>query len=337
MQRRKFMKLVGAATAALPLEALAQRAPVRIGLLASGSATSHYTLNLIKAIKQGLFDSGLVEGRDYSLQPRYAEGDYERFPALAQELAQTGITIMLAHTIASVRAAQKLNPPIAIVMLSINDPVGAGLVASLSKPAGNTTGLANLEEDLTTKLLEFQRSIVPMARTMAALFNPRNPTHPSFLEKLRAQAEAFGMKVLPVELKTPEALEDVFAGLAVQRPDSLQIMSDSGIFDLSERIASLALMHHIPSFATSPDFVGEGGLLAYGASRRRLFIRSAYYVKRILEGARPGDLPVEQPTRVELWINVRTAKALNLVVPTTLLAQADEVMNRRKCRLLAQS
>ena len=153
-------------------------------------ATSRYTLNLVKAIKQGLFDFGLVEGRDYSLQSCYAEGDYERFPALAQELAQTGTTIILAHTIASVRAAQKLNPPIAVVMLSINDPVGAGLVVSLSKPAGNTTGLANLEEDLTTKLLEFQRSIVPTARTMAALFNPRNPTHSSFLEKLRAQAEA---------------------------------------------------------------------------------------------------------------------------------------------------
>lgn len=326
MQRRKFMKLVGAATAAFPLEALAQRVPIRIGLLASGSATSHYTVNLIKAVKLGLFDLGLIDGRDYLLLPRYAEGDYERFPALARELAQTGITIILAHTIASVRAAQKLNPPISIVMLSINDPVGAGLVASLSKPAGNTTGLANLEEDLTTKLLEFQRSIVPTARTMAALVNPRNPTHSSFLEKLRAQAEVFGIKVLPAELTTPDALEDVFAGLAAQPPNLLQIMSDSGIFDLSERIAALALMHRIPSFATSPEFVGEGGLLAYGASRRRLFIRSGYYVKRILEGARAGDLPVEQPTRVELWINARTAKALNVVVPTILLAQADEVI-----------
>ena len=211
-------------------------------------------------------------------------------------------------------------------MLSINDPVGAGLVASLSKPSGNTTGLANLEEDLTTKLLEFQRSIIPTARTIAAVFNPRNPTHSSFLEKLRAQAEAVGMTVLPTELRTPDVLDDVFAGIAVQRPDLLQIMSDSGIFDLSERIASLALMHRIPSFATSPEFVGEGGLLAYGAARRRLFIRSAYYIKRILEGTRAGDLPVEQPTRVELWINVRTAKALNLVVPATLLAQADEVI-----------
>jgi putative ABC transport system substrate-binding protein len=134
------------------------------------------------------------------------------------------------------------------------------------------------------------------------------------------------MKLLPAELKTPDALDDVFTELAAQRPDTLQIMSDSGIFDLSDRIAALARRHRIPSFATLPEFVEAGGLLAYGASRRRLFIRSGYYVKRILEGSLPGDLPVEQPTRVELSINVRTAKALNLVVPTTLLAQADEVV-----------
>jgi putative ABC transport system substrate-binding protein len=271
-------------------------------------------------------EAGLLEGRDYSLESRYAEGKYERFPELAQELARTGVTIILAHTIASVRAAQRLNPPIAVLMLSINDPVGAGLVASLAKPAGNTTGLANLEEDLTTKLLEFQRIIVPAATTMAALFNPRNPTHTYFLEGLRTQAAAFNMKLLPAELTTPDALDDVFTRLAAQRPDTLQIMSDSGIFDVSDRIAVLARMHRIPSFATLPEFVEAGGLLAYGASRRRLFIRSGYYVKRLLEGSQPGDLPVEQPTRVELSINLRTAKALDLMVPTTLLAQADDVV-----------
>jgi len=196
MRRREFLG-ISVCPALLPLGAHARKSPARIGLLASGVATSLYTLNLIKAVKQGLFESGLVEGRDYSLQSRYAEGKYERFPALAQELAQTGVTIILAHTIASVSAAQKLDPPLAVVMLSINDPVGAGLVASLSKPAGNTTGLANLEEDLTTKLLEFQRIIVPTATTMAALFNPRNPTHPYFLKNLRTQAEAFSMKLLP--------------------------------------------------------------------------------------------------------------------------------------------
>jgi putative ABC transport system substrate-binding protein len=326
MKRREFLGLSGGLAALLPLGAHAQKSPARIGLLASGAAASLYTLSQIKAINQGLFESGLVEGRDYLLESRFAEGNYERFPALARELVQTGVTVMLTNTIASVRAAQSLNPPVAVVMLSINDPVGAGLVASLSKPAGNTTGLANLNEDLTTKLLEFQRRVVPKAETIAVLFNPKNPTNPYFLEKLRGQADLFGMKVLFAELKMPDALEDTFAGLAAQRPDALHILSDSGIFDLSDRIAALALTHLIPSFATSPDFVGLGGLVAYGASRRRLFIRSGYYVKRILDGSQPGDLPVEQPTRVELWINLRTAKALNLELPTTLIAQADEVI-----------
>ncbi|MGY4411207.1 putative ABC transport system substrate-binding protein [Bradyrhizobium sp. LB7.1] len=325
MRRREFLG-VSAIVALVPLAAHAQKLPARIGLLASGAPTSLYTQNLIKAIKQGLSESSLVEGRDYSLECRYAEGKYEKFPALAHELAQTGATIILAHTIASVRAAQKLNPSVSVIMLSINDPVRAGLVASLSKPAGNTTGLANLEEDLTTKLLEFQRIIVPAATKIAALFNSGNPTHLYFLENLRTQAEAFNMKVLPAELKTPGAIDDVFTELAAQRPDTLQIMSDSGIFDLSDRIAALAEKHRIPSFATLPEFVGIGGLLAYGASRRRLFVRSGYYVARILQGSRPGDLPVEQPTRVELSINLRTAKALGLIVPATLLTQADEVV-----------
>jgi putative ABC transport system substrate-binding protein len=186
--------------------------------------------------------------------------------------------------------------------------------------------LANLTEDLTPKLLEFQRSIVPKAETIAVLFNPNNPTNPYLLEKLRVQADAFGMKVLPAALKTPDALDDAFAGLAAQRPDALHIISDSGTSDVSDRIAARALMHRIPSFATTPDFAGVGGLLAYGTSRRRLFIRSGYYVKRILDGSRPGDLPVEQPTRVELWINLRTAKALDLEIPTTMIAQADKVI-----------
>jgi putative ABC transport system substrate-binding protein len=183
-----------------------------------------------------------------------------------------------------------------------------------------------MEEDLTTKILEFQRIIVPTARTVAALLNPGNPTHSYFLEKLRAQSHALGLKVVSAELKAPEALDDVFTELAAQRPDTLQIMSDAGIFDLGDRIATLAQIHRIPSFATAPEYVVAGGLLAYGASRRRLFIRSGYYIKRILAGSLPADLPIEQPTRVELSINIKTAKALNLVVPATLLAQADEVI-----------
>jgi putative ABC transport system substrate-binding protein len=211
-------------------------------------------------------------------------------------------------------------------MVSINDPVGMSLITSLARPGGHTTGLATLNEDLTPKLLEFQRAIVPNARSIAALYNPANPTNPAFVENLRIHADALGMSVTLIEIRSRDELEAAFAALPAQRPDALQVISDSGTFDLSDRIAALALANRLPTFATSPDFAKFGGLMAYGASREQLNIRSAYYVKRILDGADPGDLPVEQPSRIELWINLKTAKALDLTIPASLLATADGVI-----------
>ena len=326
MKRREFITLLGSAAATWPLRAYAQKPLATIGLLASGAAGSIYSGRQIDAINQGLRDMGLIEGRDYVIEPRFAAGNYERFPELARELAQARVSVILTNTIASVRAAQALNPPIPVIMLSINDPVGAKLIESLSRPGGYTTGLANLNEDLTSKLLEFQRTVVPNAATIAVLYNPSNPTNPVFLSKLRTQADTVGMKVVSAELKAPGALDSAFDGLVAQRLDAMHIMSDSGIFDLSDRIAALALAHRLPTFATFPDFAALGGLLAYGASRRQLFIRSGYFVKRILDGVKAGDLPVEQPTRVTLSINLKTAKVLGLVIQPTLLAITDEVI-----------
>jgi putative ABC transport system substrate-binding protein len=245
---------------------------------------------------------------------------------MAYELAQAGATVILTNTIASVRAAQRVVPPVAVVMMSINDPVGTGLIANLARPGGRTTGVATLNEDLTPKLLEFQRAMLPNATSIAALYNPANPTNPTFLENLRVQAGAMGLSVLPVELRSPDALDPAFAALAEKHPDAVQVISDSGTLDLSDRIAALALANRLPSFASSPDFARFGGLMAYGASRAQLYTRATYYVKRILEGTNPGDLPVEQPSRIELWINQKTAKALGLVVPASLLVTADEVI-----------
>jgi len=326
MQRREFITLLGGAAAAWPLAARAQKAPIRIGFLASGAAASVNSAAQIASIKEGLRNNGMIEGRDYVLEVRFAAGNYERFPEMAHELTQAGVGVILANIIASVRAAQRLTPPVPVIMLSINDPVGAGLVASLAKPGGHTTGMANLNEDLTPKLLEFQRAIVPKATVIAALFNPANPTNPVFLDDLRVRAGAMGMTVLPVELKSPDALDATFSALVARQPDALHIISDSGNFDLSDRIAALALAHRFPSFATSSIFAESGGLMAYGASRKQLFIRSAYFVKRILEGANPGDLPVEQATQIELWINLKTAKALGLTIPPSLLTTADQLI-----------
>lgn len=325
MKRRQFLGILGGVAIGLPTAA-AQKALPRVGFLASGAAASIGSEQQVKALNRGLEANGLVEGRDYIFEARFSGGHYERFPELARELAQAGASVILANTIASVRAAQSLVPPVPIVMMSINDPVGMRLIASLARPGGHTTGMATLNEELTPKLIEFQRSILPSAKSIAALYNPANPTNLDFLKGLREHASALGMSVTAIEVRSRDELEAAFVALAAKRPDALQVLSDSGLLDLSDRIAALALMNRLPTFATSPEFTRFGGLIAYGASREKLYFRSAWYVKKILDGANPGDLPVEQPSRIELWINLKTAKALDLVIPASLLGTADEVI-----------
>jgi putative ABC transport system substrate-binding protein len=324
MRRREFIALVGSAAAAWPVAAHAQRAPIRIGFLAAGASAN--SAISIDAIKQGLRENGLIEDQDYVLDARFADGNYERFPELARELAQAGARVILANTIASVRAAQNLNPPVAVVMLAINDPVGTGLIASLARPGGYTTGMATLSEDLTPKLIEFQREVIPKATTIAALFNPANPTNPKFVANLQTAASPMGMQVLAFALKSPDELDSVFSTLAAQHPDTLQLVADSGNVDLMDRIAALALAHRLPSFSTITGYARFGGLMAYGIDGRKVVMRAQFFVKRILAGAKPGDLPVEQPTKIELAINLKTAKALGLTIPPNLLGRADEVI-----------
>jgi putative ABC transport system substrate-binding protein len=326
MRRRELITLLGGTAVAWPLGGRAQAGPVRVGFLASGAFGSANSAQQIDAIKDGLRENGLIEGRDYILEAQFAAGDYPQFPAMARKLAQAGARVILVNTIASVRAAQNVTPPLPVVMLAINDPVGTGLVASLARPGGYTTGMATLNEDLTPKLIEFQREIIPDVATIAALFNPANPTNPAFLRNLAAVGGPLGIKVLPVALKSPDEFDSVFATLVAQRPDTIQLVADSGNLDLSDRIAALALAHRLPSFSSVTSYAEFGGLMAYGISLRTLFIRATYYLKRILDGAKPGDLPVEQPTKIELVINLKTAKALGLSIPSTLLSRADKVI-----------
>jgi putative ABC transport system substrate-binding protein len=325
MRRRQFLGVLGGAAIGLP-QAVAQKSLPRVGFLASGAAASINSEVQVRTIKRGLEANGLVEGRDYIFEVRFSAGRYEKFPELARELAQAGVSVILVNTIASVRAAQSLVPPLPVVMMSINDPIGMGLIASLARPGGHTTGVATLAEDLTPKLLEFQRAILPKAASIAALHNPANPTSQTFLESLRERAGVLGMTVTAIEVRSRDDLEAAFAAMPAQRPDLIQLISDSGLLDLIDRVAALALMNRLPTFSTSPDFTKFGGLIAYGASREKLYTRATYYVKRILDGANPGDLPVEQPSRIELWINLKTAKALDLTIPASLLATADEVI-----------
>ena len=186
MKRRDFIRLVAGTAVAWPLAGLAQKAPFRIGFLAAGSATSATAKAVTAEINDGLRANGLIEGRDYVLEQRYAAGHYEQFPDMARQLAQTGADVILVNTISAVRAAQQLVPPVPVVMLSINDPVGTGLVASLAQPGGHTTGMATMNEDVAPKMLEFQQTIAPRAKTVAVLFNPINPTNPPMVDNIRA-------------------------------------------------------------------------------------------------------------------------------------------------------
>jgi putative ABC transport system substrate-binding protein len=297
-----------------------------MGFLASGAAGSANSTAQIDNLKQGLREHGLVDGRDYVLDVQFAAGDYELFPEMARKLAQAGARIMLVNTIASTRAAQNIIPPVPVVMLAINDPVGTGLVTSLGRPGGYTTGMATLHEDLTPKTIEFQLEIVPNATVIAALFNPVNPTNPPFVDKLSTAARAKGITVLPFALKLPSELDAVFSALAAQHPDTLQFITDSGNVDLTDRIAALAIKHRIPTFSNYSQFAVLGGLLTYGTTERDLFTRASSYVKRILDGAAPGELPVEQPTKIALVINLKTAKALDLSIPPVLISRADELI-----------
>jgi putative ABC transport system substrate-binding protein len=324
MRRREFITFVGSAVAAWPLAARAQSKPARLALLGSGAAQSSGIF--VEALKQGLADNGLVEGQGYVLDVRWAEGEYGRFPALAADAAKHDPSLILATTIAAVRAAQRASSTIPIVMTTINDPVGAGLVASLARPGGNTTGIANLSEDVTPKVLEILRAVIPTATAIAALFNPANPSNLAMLETISAYARSFGTTMQPVELKAPGELERVFGAIIGQRPDALLVINDASILDLRERIMGLALQHRLPVASSFPEFTDAGAIAGYGPPRLDLYRRSAYYVKRILDGAKPADLPVEQPTRIEFSVNLKTAKALGISIPDSLLARADRVI-----------
>ncbi len=277
-------------------------------------------------LSEGFSAKGLTESRDYVIEGRYAVGHYDRFPDLARELVQAGARMILPTTIAGVRAAQALNPPIPVVMAAINDPVGTGLIASLAHPGGYTTGVATLNEDLTPKILEFLRAILPKASTLAVISNPANSSNTLMLDNFRTRAGALGMTVTSVTVRSPEELDPALAALNSSKPDALHLISDAANIDLGDRISAFAMGHKLPFFSTYPEMVDLNGLLAYGPPRRKLLVRVGDYVKRILDGASPADLPVEQPTGIELWLNLKTASALGLSMPPTLLAIADKVI-----------
>ncbi|TAN43472.1 MAG: ABC transporter substrate-binding protein [Nitrospirae bacterium] len=278
------------------------------------------------AFKDGMRENGLVEGKDYTLDVRYAGGKYDRFPSLAGELLKLNPTIIMMSTIAAVRAVQKATKTVPIVFVSINDPLGSGLVASLARPGGNTTGLSSQNEDAVNKNIELLREVLPRASRIAVLSNPDNPSNLKMFDRIRAVASTFGISAKAFEVSTPKGLAAAFSAIAQYRPNALLVLPEAMLYDQRGVITKLSTSQRIPTFASQSEFVTSGCLISFGPNRLDLSRRSAIYVKKILGGAKPADLPVEQPTKFNLVVNLKTAKALGISIPQSLLLRADEVI-----------
>ena len=280
-----------------------------------------------EAFRQGLRELGYVEGQNLVLEYRYAEGSTERLPALAAELVQHKVNVIVAGGVHAIRAAQHATRTIPIVMAGVTDPVGQGLVTSLARPGGNTTGVSLLNEELPGKRLEILKETVPQSTRIAVLANPAWPAYAPGLHNLTVAARALGVHLHVVEVRRADELALAFAAMTQAGVDALLVIAEPALMDgLRGQVADLAAMRRLPAMYDWKMYVVAGGLMAYGPSLPDVYRRAATYVDKILKGTPPTDLPVEQPTKFELVINLKTAKALGLTVPPSLLLLADEVL-----------
>jgi putative ABC transport system substrate-binding protein len=273
-------------------------------------------------------DLGYVEGRTVSIEWRFADGDSERLPVLAAELVQSRADVILAAGTQAIGAAQKATTSIPVVMAGANDPVGSGFVASLAHPGGNITGLSLLLEDITPKQLEILLVMVPRLSRLAILANPANASYATLQANVEAAARKAGVDVLAVQARTPRELESAFSTMAQKSAGAVIVVSDAFFTQQIRQIASLAEKNRLPLIGPFRQYAEAGALMSYGQNFTDHFRRAATYVDKILRGAKPADLPVEQPTKFELVINLKTARLLGLHVPNQILLRADETIER---------
>jgi putative tryptophan/tyrosine transport system substrate-binding protein len=310
---------------AMPLAAAAPPAAQmpRLGVLAPGTPPQPW----VEVLRQGLRDLGYVESQNLIIEPRYAEGRDERLPELAAELVRLPVDIIVAGGSTAIRAAQDATRTIPIVMAAAGDPVGTGLITSLARPGGNITGVSLLSAELPGKRLEILKEAVSQSTRIAVLMNPTNPGSARQLRNLTEASRALGLHLHVVELRRPEELDGAFAAMTREQVDALFVMDEPLLMNsLRAQIADFAAKSKVPAIYGWRAYVDAGGLLAYRPRLPDVIRRAAVYVDKSLKGAKPGDLPVEQPTTFELIINLKAAKALGLTIPSTLLFQADEVI-----------
>ncbi len=316
--------------AAWPLAARAQQlTPTirRVGILIPESAPTAEALGLFDAFRQGLKETGWVEGQNIAFEYRSADGKEDVLPKIAAELVQLRLDAILAEGTPAIRAAKDATQSIPIVMAVSNDPVASGFIASLNRPGGNITGLSVQSSELAGKRLQLLTEIVSRLARLAVLSNPTNPSHALAIQQMQTAARSFGIELHVVEASAPDKLDSAFATVAAVHADSLVVLPDGMFFGQHPRIVALTAASHLPALFPEKEVVKAGGLMAYGPSVPASFRRAAAYVDKILRGANPADLPVEQPTKFEFVINLKTARSLGLTVPPSLLALADDVID----------
>jgi ABC-type uncharacterized transport system substrate-binding protein len=324
MRRREFITLLGGA-AAWPLVARAQQAMPVIGYLAAGTPDTN--ARFVAAFRKGLNETGYVESRNVAIEYRWAHNDYDRLPELASDLARRGVSVIaVTGGTMGIRAAQAATATIPIVFGTGDDPVQTGLVPSLNRPGGNVTGIVTMNVELAAKRLALLHELLPAATRFAVFLNPKNPSASSATRSALADAPAAGWQIEFLTVSTASDLNAAFATLVQQRAGALLVAPDALFVSRRVQLLTLAARHVVPTIYPSREFAEAGGLMSYGSSFTDMFRQAGTYTGRILKGAIPADLPVMRATTFEFIINLQTAKALDIDVPATLVARADEVI-----------
>ena len=313
---------------ALPLAAKAQAPPTvpRAGYLSVGSASDPRRAALLVAFRQGLRDQGYIEGKNIIVEVRFAEGDYGRLRDLSAELVRLKVDVIVAYGTPSAQAARNATSSIPIVMSAVVDPVRAGLVASLGRPAGNVTGLSLMAPELIGKQMQLLKELLPEVSRVGVLWNPANTSNEPQLREAEAAAQVMKVRLQPLETREPNDIDNAFAAMTRERAGAVIVLVDGMLVDNRTRIARLAERTRLPAVYGLREHVEAGGLLFFGATPADLNRRAAVFVDKILKNAKPADLPVEQPAKFELVINMKTAKGLKMTVPQSILVRADEVV-----------
>ena len=326
--RRKLVIALGAGALVTPFGSFAQPQPKvwRVGFLMARSRPVSLESDFLGAFSMGMRDLGYVEGKNLVIEWRFAAGHYERLPDLAAELVRLKVDVIVALGPPSIIAVQKATSTIPIVILTGLDPVDAGYVKTLARPGGNITGISNLSGEASPKHLELLLTMSPKLSRVAVMVNPANRAHATMSKRVQVASQKVNVKVLPMEARTPQEIETAFSVMTKQNAGALIVGLDPVFIDQRRQIAGLAAKNQLLSIATFREYVEDGGLMSYGQNLAEQYRLLAIFVDKILKGAKPADLPVEQPTKFELDINIKTANALGIKIPNSMLVQATKVI-----------